>query len=60
MIIIITFVVLNENDYHYRFGSLLLLRSSCNKQHYGTTAPPWRDPRSSCWRVSIATLVCKT
>ncbi len=38
MIIIITFVVLNENDYHYRFGSLLLLRSSCNKQYHGTTA----------------------
>jgi len=32
MIIIITFVVLNENDYHYRFGYLLLLRSICNKQ----------------------------
>ena len=32
MIIIITFVLLNENDYHYHFCYLLLLRSICNKQ----------------------------
>ena len=51
MIIIITFVLLNENDYHFCY--LLLLRSICNKQQRSFSRPRQRPgvKRSSSYGV---------